>query len=91
MRLLRELSSNLNFGNLEVGNLVTSLIHTAGPLNNNSVLRATHWVFEDLSFCQTLSAQIRTRLEGSAVNWREGLAVECLSNLQQRVWSLSPD
>ena len=90
IRLLRELaSSNLNFGTLEVGILVTELALVVGPPHEQSLLRAGHWVFEDLSFCQALTTQIQRRLESIAENWREGQTVECLLVLLQRVWSLS--
>ena len=90
MRLLRELaSSNLNFGTLEVGILVSELALLVGPPEDESVLRAAHWVFQDLSFCMALSAQIKRRLEDVAVNWREGQTVECLLVLLQRIWSLA--
>ena len=90
MRLLRELaSSNLNFGTLEVGILVTELAHVVGPPDEQSLLRAGHWVFQDLSFCVALAAQIKRRLESVAANWREGQTVECLLVLLQRIWSLA--
>lgn len=90
IRLLRELaSSNLNFGTLEVGILVTELALVVGPRDEQSLLRAGHWVFEDLSFCIALTAQIKRRLENVAANWREGKTVECLLVLLQRIWSLA--
>ena len=90
MRLLRELaSSNLNFGTLEVGILVTELALVVGPPDEQSLLRAGHWVFQDLSFCNALTSQIRRRLEGIAANWREGQTVDCLLVLLHRVWSLA--
>ena len=92
MRLLRELaSSNLNFGTLEVGILVTELALLVGPPDAESVLRAGHWVFQDLSFCMALNAQIERRLANVAANWREGQTVECLLLLLQRIWSLATD
>ena len=90
IRLLRELtSSNLNFGTLEVGTLVAELALVVGPPEAESVLRASHWVFQDLSFCVALNAQIKRRLEHIAANWREGQTVECLLVLLQRIWSLA--
>lgn len=90
IRLLRELaSSNLNFGMLEVGILVTELALVVGPPHEQSLLRAGHWVFEDLSFCRALTTQIQRRLESIAENWREGQTVDCFLVLLQRVWSLS--
>ena len=90
IRLLRELSSsNLNFGTLEVGTLVTELALVVGPPDEQSLLRAGHWVFQDLSFCIALTAQIRRRLESVAANWREGQTVQCLLVLLQRTWSLA--
>lgn len=90
IRLLRELaSSNLNLGTLEVGILVTELALVVGPPDGQSLLRAGHWVFQDLSFCTALTAQIKRRLEGVAANWREGQTVECLLVLLQRTWSLA--
>ena len=90
MRLLRELaSSNLNFGTLEVGILVSELALLVGPPEVGNVLRAAHWVFQDLSFCMALNAQIKRRLEDVAANWREGQTVECLLVLLQRIWSLA--
>lgn len=90
IRLLRELSSsNLNFGTLEVGTLVTELALVVGPPDEQSLLRAGHWVFQDLSFCIALTAQIKRRLESVAANWREGQTVQCLLVLLQRTWSLA--
>ncbi len=90
IRLLRELaSSNLNFGTLEVGIMVTELALVVGPPDEQNLLRAGHWVFQDLSFCIALTSRIKQRLESIAANWREGLTVECLLVLLQRVWSLA--
>ena len=90
IRLLRELSSsNLNFGTLEVGTLVTELALVVGPPDEQSLLRAGHWVFQDLSFCIALTAQIKRRLESVAANWREGQTVQCLLVLLQRTWNLA--
>lgn len=89
-RLLRELSSStLNFGTLEVGILVTSLALVVGPPDEQSLLRAGHWVFRDRSFCNALTAQIEQRLKNLAANWREGQTVECLLLLLHRTWSLA--
>ena len=90
IRLLRELSSsNLNFGTLEVGTLVTELALVVGPPDEQSPLRAGHWVFQDPSFCIALTAQIKRRIESVAANWREGQTVQCLLVLLQRTWSLA--
>lgn len=90
LRLLRELSSsNLNFGTLEVGILVTSLALVIGPPDEQSLLRASHWVFRDRSFCNALTTQIKRRLKNLAANWREGQTVECLLLLLHRTWSLA--
>ena len=90
IRLLRELSSsNLNFGTLEVGILVTELALVVGPPDEQSLLRAGHWVFQDPSFCTALTAQIKRRLESVAPNWREGQTVECLLIMLQRIWSVA--
>ena len=90
IRLLRELSSsNLNFGTLEVGTLVTELALVVGPPDEQSHLRAGHWVFQDPPFCIALIAQIKRRLESVAANWREGQTIQCLLVLLQRTWSLA--
>lgn len=90
IRLLRELaSSNLNFGTLEVGILVSELALVVGPPDEQSLLRAGHWVFQDLSFCIALNAHVKGRLDSIAANWREGQTVECLLVLLQRIWSLA--
>ena len=90
IRLLRELaSSNLNFGTLEVGILVAELALVVGPPEEQSLLRASHWVFHDPSFCSALTAHIKRRLENVASNWREGQTLECLLVLLQRTWSLA--
>ena len=89
-RLLRELaSSNLNFGNLEVGILVTQLALVVGLPDEQSLLRTSHWVFQDLSFCTALNDQIKRRLESIAANWREGQTIDCLLVLLQRTCSLA--
>lgn len=90
LSLLRELaSSNLNFGSIEVGILVTQLALVAGPPEGHSPLRASHRILDDGAFCKALAAQIRRRLESIASNWREGQTVECLLTLLQRIWSLT--
>ncbi|KAL8797955.1 MAG: hypothetical protein Q9182_007083 [Xanthomendoza sp. 2 TL-2023] len=92
VKLLRELASpNINFGSAEVNILVTELALGAGPAEDGHFLRATHWVFGDRSFCQTLAECIRVRLQAIATNWREGQTVECLSVLVQRPWCLGQD
>lgn len=89
IKLLRELaSSNLNFGSVEMTTLVTELAFGAGPPEDGTVLRATHWVFSDQAFCQMLAASVRMRLQAISTNWREGQTVECLMLLVQRLWSL---
>lgn len=89
IKLLRELaSSNINFGSVEITILVTELALGVGPPGDGHVLRATHWVFRNQSFCQKLAACIRTRLQVIATNWREGQIVECLVVLVQRLWSV---
>lgn len=89
LKLLRELvSSNINFGSVEMATLVTELAFGAGPSDGVNVLRATHWVFGNPAFCKTLALHIRTRLNAIATNWREGQLVECLLILLQRLWSL---
>ncbi|KAL8760683.1 MAG: hypothetical protein Q9184_003152 [Pyrenodesmia sp. 2 TL-2023] len=89
IKLLRELvSSSLNFGSIEMTSLVTELAFGAGPPEDDSVLRATHWVFSDIPFCQTLAAAVRRRLQDISTNWREGQTIECLTILLQRLWCL---
>ncbi|KAL8812512.1 MAG: hypothetical protein Q9223_001173 [Gallowayella weberi] len=92
VKLLRELASqNINFGSVEVRLLVTELALGAEPDEDGHVHRATHWVFGDRSFCQTLVECIRVRLQAIATNWRESQTVECLSVLVQRLWCLGQD
>ncbi|KAL8728585.1 MAG: hypothetical protein Q9166_005318 [cf. Caloplaca sp. 2 TL-2023] len=89
IKLIRELvSSNINFGSVEVTSLVTELALGTGPPEDGNVLRATHWLFRNQAFCQNLAACIRKRLQAIATNWREGQTVECLLVLVQRLWSL---
>ena len=91
--LLRELaSSNLNFGTVEVGTLVTEIALLSGPpeRQSGSPLRAIHWVFQDPKFCANLAQQIKKRLDRVAPNWREGQAVDTLTTLIVRLWSLTP-
>lgn len=89
IKVLRELaSSNINFGSVEITTLLTELALGAGPPEDGHVLRATHWVFRDQSFCRTLALCVRRRLQAIATNWREGQTVECLLVLVQRLWSL---
>ncbi|KAL8991444.1 MAG: hypothetical protein Q9169_007868, partial [Polycauliona sp. 2 TL-2023] len=89
IKLLRELSSsNISFGAVETTLLVTELALGLGPSEQGHLLRATHWVFTDKSFCKALHSGIRTRLQAIATNWREGQAVECLLMLVRRLWSL---
>ncbi|KAL8832894.1 MAG: hypothetical protein Q9170_004696, partial [Blastenia crenularia] len=89
LKVLRELaSSSVSFGSTETTLLVTELALGAGPPDDEHVLRATHWVFGDQSFCRKLAMFTRRRLEAIASNWREGQTVECLSIFVQRLWCL---
>ncbi|KAL8968636.1 MAG: hypothetical protein Q9183_002371, partial [Haloplaca sp. 2 TL-2023] len=89
IKILRELSSsNINFGSLEFTTLITETALGAGPPLQGHVLRETHWVFSDPSFCRTLATCVRRRLQAVAHNWREGQTVECLMVLVQRLWYL---
>ena len=89
LKILRELvSSNINFGSVEITTLVTELALGAGPPEGVNILRTTHWVFSNQAFCHTLALHIKRRLEAVVSNWREGQMVECLLILLQRLWSL---
>lgn len=90
LRVLRELaSSNVNFGTVEVGTLVSQLTLMAGPPEGRSPWRASHGVFRDAKFCEALAGQIRKRLAGISTNWREGQTVNCMIVLLQRMWTLA--
>lgn len=89
LKILRELvSSNINFGSVEITTLVTELALGAGPPEGIDVLRSTHWVFNNQAFCLALAVHIKRRLDAIVSNWREGQLVECLLVLLQRLWSL---
>ena len=89
VKILRELvSSNINFGSVEITTLVTELALGAGPSEGVDVLRTTHWVFTNEAFCHTLALHIKWRLDTIVSNWREGQMAECLLVLLQRLWSL---
>ena len=89
LKILRELvSSNINFGSVEITTVVTELALGASPSEGVDVLRIAHWVFNNQAFCHTLALQIKRRLDAIVSNWREGQMVECLLILLQRLWSL---
>ncbi|KAL9020409.1 MAG: hypothetical protein Q9185_002383 [Variospora sp. 1 TL-2023] len=90
IKLLRELaSSNINFGSVEITTLVTELAFGAGLPVEDDVLRATHWVFHNRSFCQNLVNCVQRRLQAIETNWREGQTVECLLVVVERLWCLA--
>ncbi len=89
IQLLRELaSSNINFGTPATVTLVSQLALQAGRPWGNRILRISHWVFCDETFCYGLIEQIATRLEAIKTNWRETQTLECLITLTQRLWEL---
>lgn len=91
LQLNRELASNnLNFGAVEICDLVTKVANQAGPTSESSVLRASHWVFEDPAFIDSLVAQIQVRLEAIAAHWRSSQSLQCLMVIIERIWYLSP-
>ncbi|KAL8960978.1 MAG: hypothetical protein Q9193_002402, partial [Seirophora villosa] len=90
IKLLRELASpTINFGSIEITTLLTELAFGAGPASEGDVLRATHWVFRNWSFCQQLVACVERRLQAIETNWREGQTVECLLVIVERLWCLA--
>ncbi|KAI4090472.1 MAG: hypothetical protein LQ344_004696 [Seirophora lacunosa] len=90
IKLLRELASpTINFGSIEMTTLLTELAFGAGPAADGDVLRATHWVFRNWSFCQQLVACVERRLQAIETNWREGQTVESLLVIVERLWCLA--
>ena len=90
LKILRELvSSDINFGSIEITTLVTELALGAGPSEDGKTLRAAHWIFRNKAFCHALATHVEARLRAIETNWREGQTVECLLILVQRLWELS--
>ncbi|KAF2494893.1 hypothetical protein BU16DRAFT_590135 [Lophium mytilinum] len=88
--LLMELgSSNINFSTEASSCMVSTVALQAGPAAGSDVLRATHRVFRDDSFCEELLTQLSSRLSGLKANWREVYLMDMLITLMLRLWSLS--
>ncbi|KAI0880451.1 uncharacterized protein GGS22DRAFT_84023 [Annulohypoxylon maeteangense] len=85
--ILRELgSSNLNLSTETTTMLLDHLAHQIGPSDeHHELLGAIHYVFEDISFCEALLHQLKTKLEAIASNWRETHLMEIVVILTLRL------
>lgn len=85
--LLSELgSSNINFSTETMAIVVNHVVLQAGPpADDDAVLRKNHGIFDDDSFCQSLSDQMLQKLEGIATNWREVYCMEIIITIALRL------
>ncbi|OHE94857.1 hypothetical protein CORC01_09875 [Colletotrichum orchidophilum] len=89
--LLTELAStNLNFSSEATMLLVTHLILQSGPQGKRGdVLRTTHNIFRNKSFCDRLLEQVQMRLESVQANWRETYQMDTLITFLLRIHALT--
>ncbi|KAI1100418.1 hypothetical protein F4804DRAFT_46400 [Jackrogersella minutella] len=84
--ILTELgSSNLNLSTETTVLLFDHLVHQIGPPDEHQELGTIHYVFRDISFCEALLQQLRTKLEAIASNWRETHLMEIVIMLTLRL------
>ncbi|KAK2596613.1 hypothetical protein QQS21_006289 [Conoideocrella luteorostrata] len=87
-------STNLNFSNEMTMKLFNRLALQAGPScqdgDSSDILRKAHSIFKDITFCNRLEDQIRTRLDALATGRREINCMSILTTLCLRLYYLSP-
>jgi hypothetical protein len=89
--ILTELgSSDLNFSSESTMHMLNHLATQSGPARyETGILRDTHVVFTDTSFCNRLAEQVGKRLRNITSNWREVHCMEVLITLSLRMFSLA--
>ena len=89
--LLEMASANLNFSNETTMLLVTQVCLECGPLgeDKSDTLRATHSIFHDARFCNSILEQINTKLNSLVSNWRETFLMDTLITLLLRLAELT--
>jgi hypothetical protein len=91
LSLLRELgSTTLNFSTESTWTIVSRLVHQAGPMSQDSLLRDIHAVFDDETFCLALLEQLRQRFDAIRRNWREPIQMDTLLSILIKVVTLAP-
>lgn len=84
-------SSNLNFSAEATSLLVSQLVLIAGPAEEDNVLRSTHRILQDRSFCEKLLGIVEKRLHDLSSSWRESHGMFLLIVILQRLYTLSSD
>ncbi|EDU49764.1 conserved hypothetical protein [Pyrenophora tritici-repentis Pt-1C-BFP] len=84
--LLREMgSTNLNFSTASTSVVISRLCLQAGPASTDDILRDTHSIFHDVTFCLKLLEQVDSRLETIRRNWREAIQLDILLSILLKV------
>lgn len=90
--ILRELaSSDLHLNMEAVGTLLVQAAWQAGSPMPNTVLRESHSIFEDSSFCQKMYEVLVRAVEKVEANWKELNTMGVLLILSHRLLSLATD
>jgi len=90
--LLREMgSTNLNFSTDSTWSMVSKVCLQAGPATSQDVLRDTHSIIDDVSFCRKMLDQVAYRLEAIQRNWREPVQLDILMTILLRVYEMNSD
>lgn len=84
-------SSNLNFSAEATSLLVSQLVLIAGPAEENSILRSTHRILQNRSFCEKLLGVVEKRIHDLSSSWRESHGMFLLIVILQRLYTLSFD
>jgi hypothetical protein len=83
-------ASNVNFSSESTMHTFNHLAIQAGPAKNKlDTFGDIHAVFEDLSFCDCLAAQVEKRLSDITSNWREVNCMEVMITLSLRLCDLA--
>jgi len=83
-------ASNVNFSNESTMHMFNHLATQAGPAKSDyDTLGDIHAVFEDMSFCDCLAAQVEKRLRDITSNWREVHCMEVMITLSLRLYDLA--
>ncbi|CBX97993.1 hypothetical protein LEMA_P094020.1 [Plenodomus lingam JN3] len=83
-------ASNVNFSSESTMHLFNHLAIQAGPAKNkDDTFGDIHSVFDDMSFCDSLAAQVEKRLSDITSNWREVHCMEVMITLTLRLCDLA--
>lgn len=83
-------AANVNFSNESTMHMFNHLATQAGPATpNHDTFGDIHAVFRDMSFCDSLAAQVEKRLSDITSNWREIHCMDVMITLSLRLYDLA--